>query len=41
LNTSTLSLSGLRMGPLDPKKKVPLVGVEIEAKTLQNKTHFD
>lgn len=29
------------MGPLDPKKKVPLVGVEIEAKTLQNKTHFD
>ena len=41
LNISGTSFSGLRSGPLDPKKKVALVGFQQEAKTMQNKLHFD
>ena len=35
------SFSGLRVGPLDPEKKVPKVGVVSEARTERNKMYED
>ena len=41
LNLTGLSLQGMRIGPVDPKKGVAQVGVAAEAKTVANKSHFD
>ena len=41
LNLTGLSLQGMRIGPIDPKKGVSQVGVAAEAKTISNKQHFD
>lgn len=41
LGITGFSYSGLRSGPIDPKKKSYQIGTQAEAKTIQNKQFFD
>ena len=40
-NTMNLSLTGMRIGPLDKETKMSAVGVEPEARTIANKKFYD